>query len=72
MSLPFNEYLKQVRLSKKDPFGNPMSQEKAAKLLYVSISTYRAWEASPPRHLPDYRSRRRLEEVWPEIFNQKG
>ena len=70
MNLPFNEYLKQVRLSKTDEFGKKMSQEKAARLLYVSNSTYRNWESSPPRSLPDTRSRMRLEEVWPEIFNQ--
>ena len=68
--MTFNEQLKSVRLSKLDERGRTLSQEGAARLMIVSLSTYRNWEASPPRALPDIRSRARLQKLWPEMFSQ--
>lgn len=69
MSLTFSEKLRSVRASKTDLFGKPLSQEKASRLFKVSLSTYRNWEAEPPRALPDNRSRDSLETIWPELFS---
>jgi DNA-binding transcriptional regulator YiaG len=68
MSLTFSEKLRSVRAKKKDLFGKPLSQEKASRLFGVSMSTYRNWEADPPRALPDNRSRESLQTIWPELF----
>jgi DNA-binding transcriptional regulator YiaG len=62
--------LKRIRKGKIDDFGRPLSQEKAARMFNVSLSTWRAWEHEPPRHLPDSRSRDLLETLWPELFNR--
>lgn len=67
MSLPFNEHLREIRKSKKDDLGRPLSQDKASRLFYVSLCTYQNWEAS--RTLPDARSMIKLKEIWPEIFS---
>jgi hypothetical protein len=55
-----------VRLTKEDELGRPLSQEKAARLFNVSLSTVRGWEKN--RSLPDERSRLRLVDLWPELF----
>lgn len=55
-----------VRLAKSDELGRPLSQEKAARLFNVSLSTVRGWEKN--RSLPDERSRLRLVDIWPELF----
>lgn len=60
--------IRQIRLSKTDGLGRVLSQEKAARLFDVSTSTWRGWEHNPPRSLPDNRSRIRLQELWPELF----
>ena len=68
MSLTFSEKLRSVRASNTDQLGRPLSQEKASRLFGVSMSTYRNWEAEPPRALPDNRSRESLNTIWPELF----
>jgi DNA-binding transcriptional regulator YiaG len=55
-----------VRMAKVDELGRPLSQEKAARLFNVSLSTVRGWEKD--RSLPDERSRLRLVDLWPELF----
>lgn len=64
--------LKQVRKSKRDDIGKVLSQEATARMFNVSLSTYRAWEHNPPRHLPDSRSRDLLKSIWPELFDRQG
>jgi DNA-binding transcriptional regulator YiaG len=68
MSLTFSEKLRSVRASKTDALGRTLSQEKASRLFGISLSTYRNWEAEPPRALPDNRSRESLNTIWPELF----
>lgn len=71
-SEPFCIRLKQVRASKRDEIGKSLSQEASARLFNVSLSTWRAWEHNPPRHLPDTRSRDLLRTMWPELFERQG
>ena len=44
----------------------PMSQEAAARLFNVSLSTIRGWERG--RSLPDERSRTAINNEWPDLF----
>ena len=59
-----------IRKSKRTPEGKPFSQEDAARLFLLSISTWRNYEHG--RTLPDNRSRIRIGEFWPEVFNGSG
>ena len=63
----FKGRLISVRKSKQTPQGKPFSQEDAARLFLVSISTWRNYEHG--RTLPDNRSRIRIGEEWPEVFD---
>lgn len=62
----FGARLREVRVSKLDFFGRPLSQRKAARLFGVDGSTYANWECG--RNLPDERSREKMAEMWPEVF----
>lgn len=62
----FSMRFRMIRLSKVDELGRVLSQEKAARLFNVSLSCVRGWEKN--RTLPDERSRTKLVEIWPELF----
>lgn len=46
--------------------GKPMSQEKLARLLLISLSVVRKYEAG--RRLPHPLIRRELLKLWPDLF----
>jgi len=71
MAESFSERLKRTRCSKKNELGRCLSQEDAARLFAVSLSCWRSWEHEPPRHLPDNRSRIKIQELWPEVFSRQ-
>lgn len=64
----FGHRLLQIRLSTKDGLGKSMTQEEAARAVGVCISAWRKWEKG--LQLPDNRSRRSLEAIWPQVFGK--
>jgi hypothetical protein len=64
----FGTKLRRVRLGKVTATGKRFSQFDAAVLFNVSLSTYANWEHEPPRTFPDSRSREKILELWPEVF----
>lgn len=69
MSEPFGVRLRAMREETFTETGKRYSQDAAARLFHVSLSTYCKWERG--LHLPDYRSCLRLAELWPDLFTQK-
>lgn len=64
--IQFGIRFKEKRLTIVCFSGRPMSQESAARLFNVSLSTIRGWEHH--RSLPDERSRLAINKEWPDLF----
>lgn len=70
MSNPLEAFAARLRAVRatKTYLGGPMSQRRAAQLFRVDAATYSNWENA--RNLPDPRSREKMAELWPEVFEK--